>query len=202
MAARRTTQTARTTRTRTLRSGGGGSAAGYILPALVVGGLAYLLWPRIASAFVTPKPVTPPTPTEPITPVPDNRPTQQFAPDVPLPGPQAGTPPQQMRVRVEGAQLRGAPTTRGRPLRTLEQDQIVFATNVFDVRRADGHVWYAITTSGNDAPAGAPNASRGWIAIDLLEAITPQFAGPQFPGPQFPGRSFTPLMSNRPGFGF
>ena len=189
--ARRTTQT-RTTRT--LRSGGGGSAAGYILPALVVGGLAYLLWPRIASAFVPPKPVKPPV--EPVIPI---TPVDPINPPVNPPGAVAIPPvgpsgvPTLFTVQADddpaGAWIRSSPSENGRILGTIPNSTTVSAP---DFRAAQNN-YIGVIVSGTN--------QRGWIHSQYLKNPRAGAQGflPQGFGARPPG-AFTPLM--RPAFGF
>lgn len=158
--ARGRTTTRTTTSTRTIRGGGG--AAKYVLPAAVVAGLVYLLWPR-KDAIAGQPPVIGPQPpiTPPVTPPPQpGIPTEQ-AVDAPLP---AGA----TRARINtpsGARLRADADVNSATLALLPNGAGVAVSVQASANGPGSAGWWRVRTAGN---------REGWVAQELLEFATPE----------------------------
>lgn len=163
--ARSSGSTSRRTTTRTTTISRGGGALRYVLPAAVVAGLAWFLWPKLVGA--TPKQVPPPAPNPNLPPAPAPTPGQPPRP-APAPAPAAGTVPvndppagtvaYRYTVATNNVALRAAPAKIAAPVAQLNTGDTVLALDRNDARTDPGNskVYYIGVVR--------PNGQRGWVA--------------------------------------
>lgn len=129
----------------------------YALPAAVVAGLVYLLWPKKALADTTPN-----LPPDNNKPPPDNN-KPGTVKDEPVAVPTPGTAGHDVRVTSLPATLRGAPSTRARVIRNLEINDRLISLQTNDTRAADGFNWVRVSW---------PDLSvTGWVANERLGVL-------------------------------
>ena len=163
---RTTSRTTTRTTTTTVASRRGG-AAKYILPAVLVGALAFFVARRVLAA---PPPVQPPV-QPPVFPPPTPPQQGTVVADVPVPNYPAGTVQDIVRAKSAG-NIRGAPDVRSRAIEAYPMGQQLTTLNFNDQQNLNS----AEAPQGCFAVKNETTGRTGWAAIHRFEYVGPRAA--------------------------